>query len=772
MRFNCTKCSLHKYCKGPLRGEGKIPSDIMIIGMNPGPQEEKQEKLFAHFSGSLLDKALFEAGLTRNNIYLTNIVKCYTPNAQKLTETLIQICIKEHLLKEIEAVKPKVIVALGKIANKLEPKSPLNSFYYHPNYKAWYIATYHPAYLLRRTNSKEFERFFSIFKQLKEYSQKKLPRIDLGQMILLTPSTLVNVSNILQQLRLWRKNKTKLALDLETTGIDFTKDSIICVGLSDGNVSVGIWFELLNTMREVRSLLREVFKNPLILQKGKYDSKFLKKQGYDINLSEDTMILQFQLDQQSKINLESMALKYIGTKLTKRTIDFDNIQKSDISPATWCQYVANDAWMTYKVFQCLHKQLRRKDYKFERNYYDVELNTTKLLVEMEYRGILIDKQYILQLSDKYQQVLEDIEKRINSDSRVVKFKRKQNLETLNIRSPLQMIKCFKYLKFNIDSTREEALERVYRENKDALIELLLKYRSYYKAKNTYLENFLKFMDENNRIHPNYNQCRVPTGRLSSGKPALQNIPKHGEIAKEIRRSFIASPGYLLLEADYKQMEFRIFAHYTKSKPFIDLVNSGVDVHRYIASIVFNKDMGQITGEERTIAKGTVFGLMYGRGDASVSREFEISLDEAKRIRESFFRLAPGSQSWITKVQRFAMSNGYVRTLYGRIIPLPAVYSKDKALKAGALRCAVNYPIQGAAAQTTNIAGYLLMENFKKQKLDAHVIMNIHDALIIEFNKKLENDIVNIVREVMEQRVKKLFNLLVDLKVDIKIGGHL
>jgi DNA polymerase-1 len=308
---------------------------------------------------------------------------------------------------------------------------------------------------------------------------------------------------------------------------------------------------------------------------------------------------------------------------------------------------------------------------------------------------------------------------------------------------------------------------------------IVDYRHLYKSYRTYLQNLLKFSESDGRIHCTYNQCRVPSGRLASSKPNLQNIPKSdtdNEVKKRqatiIRRSFIPEKNYVLLEADFKQAEFRALAHYSRDPEMIEMINNNRDIHKMIASVSYLKPENQVTDTERKIAKTIVFGIMYGRGAKSIAEALQIPIKEAENIKNTFLGAFKYSSKWISGVQSFVKKTGYVKTLTGRKVTLPEVYSKDKERVAYALRCAINYPIQGIVGDLTNLSGALLFKEFETKNLDAHLIMNIHDSLIVECQKDLVEEVKSIMYEQMENKTREILGLRVNIKIDIAEGQNL
>jgi len=544
---------------------------------------------------------------------------------------------------------------------------------------------------------------------------------------------------------------TLVAIDLETSGLNFLTDSIRAVGVSNGNTSIGFPFNERN-----KKVFQEWYKDKsFILHNAKFDYKFLKKEGIEIKVHFDTKLAHSVIDRDSPHGLSELALKYLHTKLTKGTIDFDDASYSSMDVKQLSIYAANDAFMTYKIYEIL-KPMIDTEYKFV--YYNITIPTMLwLAANMKYK-------------------LKSIESDINNHPVVKSYLAKKGLDKLNLRSPKQLSELlYEHLQLqsNDKNTSEATLEYLSEKYPQyTFIKQIVEYRHYFKGFRTYLENLLKYSELDGRIHPDYMQDRTHTYRLACHSPNLQNIPKSADISKLIRKCFIATENYTLIQADYSQAEFRCLAHYSRDRNIIQLINEKRDIHRLLASLAYNKHESDVTDKERTIAKTITFGLMYGRGVKSIAEQFNISLDEAQRIRDVFFKMFPDATRWMQKAKEFVKKYGYVKTLTGRRIPLSIVYSKNSEEVAYALRCAVNYPIQSAVADMTNFAGSLLYNEIKNRKLDAYLLLNIHDALVLEAHHSIVQDIIRIIKDIMMFKVKEILNFRVDLDVDIKVGRTL
>jgi len=757
MIIDCKKCALSKYnCALP--GEGNKEADILIIGQCPNPEDKRNQAIFTGSIGSKVDQALHNIGLNRTQVYLTNIVKCFSPPGKQLSKTFIRIC-KEKLKAEIEEVKPKVIITLGsKACSFFDMRFIANTNFYDDTYNCHVVVTHHPTKLLLSYNDKthnEFKQAFMTARKLLEQEDKKDIELPIDYVDNIDSYDFSKLNNI-------------ISVDLETTGLNFLTDQITSIGISDGthNIAIPIIGEYNNIFKKIKP----IFDNKkVILQNGKFDYKFFKKAGIDINIYFDTMLAHSLIDREAPHSLSELALKYLHTNLTKGTIDFVN---DDINHKQRAIYATNDAWMTYKLYEIFKPIM---DEQYEKVFYDIMVPTTVWLAEAEYRGIKVDRDYIQSTLNTLQYKKKALLSEISNDPKVKEYLLKTG-EEFKINSSVQLKNLlYKHLKCKnkTNNTTESTLEylaNMY--SQYTFISKIVEYRHLHKLYRTYLKNLMEFSEIDSRVHCEYNQTRVATGRLSCSSPNTQNIPKDGELARLVRKAFVAEEGYVLVEADFKQAEFRSLAHYSRDTYIAQLIEDGKDIHKIIASTALLKREEEVTSHERTLAKTIVFGLMYGRGAKAVAAALKIPIEQAYEIKNTFFKMFKQSTKWLKEVQQFAKKYGYVKTLTGRKITLPQVYSRDEAIASKAMRCSVNYPIQSTAADLTNLSGALLYKALRENNLDAHIIMNIHDALVVECRREILQKVKELMTDVMTRQVKEALGMRVKLEIDINYGTNL
>ncbi len=393
---------------------------------------------------------------------------------------------------------------------------------------------------------------------------------------------------------------------------------------------------------------------------------------------------------------------------------------------------------------------------------DIEFPAAKVLAEMELSGFKIDREGIARYGEQLATLESELAERIYWAAG----------GEFNINSPKQLGEVLferlglphgKKTKTGY-STNAETLEKLRPYNE--IIEDILDYRQVAKLRSTYAEGLLREADETGRIHTNFKQTGTATGRLSSTEPNLQNIPIKTELGREFRRYFIAeNENYVLIDADYSQIELRILAHISGDENMINAFTSGEDIHTSTASRVFGVDPGAVTLEMRKRAKAVNFGILYGMGDFRLSNDLHISMKQAKQYIESYLSSYPNIAEYLDRVKEEARRDGYVTTMMGRRRYIPELAGKNKNLQAFGERVAMNSPIQGSAADIIKIAMINVAEKLKG--LDARLVLQVHDELLIEASRECADEAERILREEMENAVK----LSVPLDVDISVGEN-
>jgi len=397
----------------------------------------------------------------------------------------------------------------------------------------------------------------------------------------------------------------------------------------------------------------------------------------------------------------------------------------------------------------------------------LEMPLLKVLAEMEFNGIKINLKFLQNLSQNYSEELKSIEKNIFNHSE----------EEFNLASPkqlgdilfekLKIIEKPKKTKTGQYSTSEEVLSGLSKDHE--IINEVLKWRSLQKSINTYVDALPKQINEDSRrIHTVFNQAVASTGRLSSQNPNLQNIPIRSEKGREIRKAFICENNdFVMLAADYSQIELRVIASLSKDPNMISAFNDNLDIHSSTASKVFNVEIKNVSKEQRSNAKTVNFGIIYGVSAFGLSNQTDLSRSESKDLIESYFKAYPELKNYISNQINFARENGYVETILGRRRYLKDINSRNPIVRGGAERNAVNAPVQGSAADIIKIAMVKISDKIKLNNFKSKMLVQVHDELIFEIYKpELQK-----MKELIKKEMESVFTLNVPLTVDIGIGEN-
>lgn len=390
---------------------------------------------------------------------------------------------------------------------------------------------------------------------------------------------------------------------------------------------------------------------------------------------------------------------------------------------------------------------------------NIELPLAEVLASMEKIGVKVDKSGIEAFGDMLGERIKGLQSRIYELAG----------EEFNINSPKQLGEIL-FVKLAIPtkkktksgfSTNAEVLEKLADEYE--IVKFILEYRTYTKLKSTYCDGLLKEIAADGRIHSTFNQTETRTGRISSTEPNLQNIPVRTELGREMRKFFIADDGKVLVDADYSQIELRVLSDIADDKAMIDAFNNGDDIHAITASQVFKMPLQMVTPLMRSRAKAVNFGIVYGIGAFSLAKDIGVSRAEADRYIKDYLHHYSGVDRYMNEVVEEAKKNGYVKTLFGRRRYLPELSSSNGMLRAFGERVARNMPIQGTAADIIKIAMIRVYTRLKEENLNACLILQIHDELIVEAPENEKTKAELIVKEEMENACK--------MKVLLKSDAH-
>lgn len=360
-------------------------------------------------------------------------------------------------------------------------------------------------------------------------------------------------------------------------------------------------------------------------------------------------------------------------------------------------------------------------------FQQIELPLTRVLASMEYAGVLVDIQGIQEFGRNLTKRISEMQKQIYELAG----------ETFNIASPKQLgVILFEKLQLPVKkktktgySTNAEVLEEL--RNQHEIIDLILKYRQYTKLQSTYVDGLLKTVADDGRIHTNYKQTETRTGRISSTEPNLQNIPVRTELGRQMRKFFKAGTGNILLDADYSQIELRLMAHLSQDKAMQEAFLSGADIHTATAAKIMKISESEVTSQMRSAAKAINFGILYGMGAFSLSKDIHVSKQEAQNYIDEYLGSFPNVSGFLDKITEDAKKSGYVCTMYHRRRYVPELQSKNKQMQAAGKRIAMNTPVQGTAADIIKLAMIRVHDRLEKEVPSAKLLLQVHDELIVE-----------------------------------------
>ena len=397
-------------------------------------------------------------------------------------------------------------------------------------------------------------------------------------------------------------------------------------------------------------------------------------------------------------------------------------------------------------------------------FREIEMPLSKVLYHMEKEGVLIKPQELKEYGDALADRITELEESIWEKAG----------EKFNINSPKQLGEILfekmklpggKKTKAGYYSTEAKILEKLVDEY--PIISELLEYRSLAKLKSTYADGLVAYIGEDKRIHTTFHQTIPATGRLSSTEPNLQNIPARMELGRRIRKVFVPKEGFVLMDADYSQIELRVLASMSKDTQLIDAYRQEADIHRVTAAKVFHIKQEEVTPLQRRNAKAVNFGIVYGISSFGLSRDLSISKKEAAAYIDKYFETYPGLKSFLDNCVKEAKENGYSVTMFGRRRPIPELFSNQFKRRSFGERVAMNAPIQGTAADIIKIAMIRVDERLRKEGFRSRLILQVHDELLVETAVEEVEKVQEILREEMRQAAK----MAVELEVELSFGDN-
>ncbi|HJN37714.1 MAG TPA: DNA polymerase I [Gammaproteobacteria bacterium] len=570
------------------------------------------------------------------------------------------------------------------------------------------------------------------------------------------------------------KKVQQFAFDTETTGLDI--HTLTCVGMSFAlEKSKGYYLPLAHkegtqlSFDLIREGLQELFKSQDLSVIGhnlKFDYKVMKSMGIEIHAQLlDTMVAAYVLDSShTSYSLDNVSKRYLGRSTTSYS---DLVPKdqtmADVSIDQAANYAAEDAEVAWCLAKELSVLLENKQLMEVFNAIDTPL--IEVLAEMEYMGVRVDSALLMQQSHELASRMDFLEHQVHSFAGKV-FNVQSTKQLREVLFGEMALPVIEKTPSGVPSTSESVLHAL---GKDYEVpKLISEYRQLAKLKSTYADGLVREINtKTQRIHGSFNQAVTITGRLSSTEPNLQNIPVRTQEGRKIRKAFIPRPGYVLLAADYSQIELRIMAHFSKDKGLLEAFYHDQDVHQRTASDVFSVPMNEVTQGQRRRAKAINFGLMYGMSAFGLSKQLNITIDEANVYIKAYFERYPGVKVFMDVSRETARSKGYVETLYGRRMTLAGINDDNRVRRQAAERAAVNAPMQGTAADIIKKAMIKINRDIQHSQDSVNMILQVHDELVFEIHE----DVLLAWKASICDSMEQVCHLDVPLKVDVGYGDN-
>ncbi len=606
-------------------------------------------------------------------------------------------------------------------------------------------------------------------------------------LIIQTPEQL---TELVQQLKSYTDLEYPVAWDTETTSLEPRTTTLVGIGCCWGTAETDLAYIPIHhttgqnlDQETVLEALRPILESetyPKALQNAKFDRLVLRFQGINLKgVVFDTMLASYLINPEESHNLTDLSLRYLEAGVVAKSYTELSIPKgkkiADVEISKVANYCGMDVYTTFLLVAKLREKLQPNSQLYQL-LVEVEQPLEPVLAEMEFNGIRINTDYLDQLSKQLEKQLTEIEQRAYQEGG----------EEFNLGSPKQLSELlFEKLGLNPKKSRKtktgystdaKVLDKL--KGDHPVINSILDYRTLAKLKSTYVDALPKLVvNQTHRVHTNFNQTVTATGRLSSSNPNLQNIPIRTEFSRKIRQAFLPETGWLLVSADYSQIELRILAHLSGEAVLLDAYNNSQDVHTLTAQLLFEKE--EVTADERRLGKTINFGVIYGMGAQRFAREANVSLADGKQFIERFNQKYPQVFDYLEQIKKQAISQGYVETLLGRrryfnfmsgsLQKLKGYSIEDIKLEklksigqldAQLLRAAANAPIQGSSADIIKIAMIKLDEIL--QQSEARLLLQVHDELVFEIPPHEWEALQPQIKSTMENAIQLDVPLVVDI----------
>ena len=665
--------------------------------------------------------------------------------------------LKEKLKQKL--VENKELAILSRTLGAINVEVPLENSIEDLKVKEW-----NSEKVFEKFKELNFNRFIDRFNLQTEQKEKEI-----SDLVNIEEKTIANVLEVLNKVK--EAKELVYILDkeniIDNTRIIKKKVKGISIYIEKNNVSYYIKL----SEDELVKHFKEIFESIEIRKYGydlAEDYVILKELGINYeNIYFDVKIASYDLNPtNSNFTIENVSNQYLNIDLNEYLSKYDQNKKED-KQLNLFQTEEEDknskyiyGFKAYIIKNIANKTLEELEKVNSMDLFtNIEMPLVKVLGEMQVNGMYVDKQ---ELEDFGKELKEQIEKLKNQIYELCR-------EEFNINSTQQLgvilfeklgLPVYKKTKRGY-STDVDILEKLRKEH--PVIEKILEYRSLMKLNSTYVEGLIPYINEKtHRIHSYFHQTITATGRISSTEPNLQNIPTRNELGKTLRKVFKPNPGNIFIDADYSQIELRVLAHISEDENMVKAFNNDEDIHKQAASKVFGVPMEEVTKEQRSSAKAVNFGIVYGISDFGLSEQLGISKKQAKNYIEQYLEKYNGIKKFMDDVVENAKENGYVETLFHRRRYIPELTSNNYMVRQFGARAAMNTPIQGTAADIMKIAMINLYGRLLKEKLEAKIVLQVHDELIVECKIEEKEKVKTALKEEMEKAMK----LIVPLKVEI------
>ncbi|MCR5146663.1 MAG: DNA polymerase I [Clostridia bacterium] len=565
--------------------------------------------------------------------------------------------------------------------------------------------------------------------------------------------------------------------DLDKNSTNIIKKKVKSINILD-EVNNKVYYIKINNLEEFLNKFKEIFEDEKI-EKISYsmneDYVLLMENNVHLsNIKYDAEIAGYDLNPTGKPTIQNMSSEYLNIDFDQNILsNTDNNNKTNqneqinlfdsMSNADSVQENDSDKYKNALITYCIGKLQQLTIKKLEEInslelFEKIEMPLVEVLAQMQVNGMYVDKEELIEAGKKLKLDLERLTNEIHELAG----------EDFNINSTQQLGKIlFEKLKLPVVkktktgySTDVDILEKLKKHH--PIIEKILEYRSLMKLNSTYVEGLLPYINlKDNRIHSFFHQTITATGRISSTEPNLQNIPTRIELGKQLRKVFKPKEGYVYIDADYSQVELRVLAHISQDENMMHAFLNDEDVHKQAASKVLGIPIDEVTKEQRSSAKAVNFGIVYGISDFGLSEQLGISRKEAKEYIEQYLEKYSGIKKFMDDIVDEAKQKGYVETLFHRRRYIPELSSNNYMVRQFGARAAMNTPIQGTAADIMKIAMINVFNKLKEKKLDADLVLQVHDELIIEC--KIEQK--DVVSKLLKENMENAISMLVPLKVE-------